>query len=105
MYAPDQRQWMACGYEPARAGAVAWVHGGFDGDAPTTCPGYTCKLPDVVEVSRVRAHWKVGALVPACGGEQPTDAMLDAILVLDGETGAMESWTMTPKSKGGGRAD
>ena len=48
--------------------------------------------------------WKVGAIVPACEGA-PTKQQMDAILILDGECSAMEVWTMTPASKGGGRAD
>ena len=115
MNTAESRQYMACAYEPPVDGAVAWVHPGFDTGratpehprgvfAPTVCPGYLSKLPEVIETSRLRAHWKVGAIVPACEGA-PTKQQMDAILILDGECSAMEVWTMTPASKGGGRAD
>lgn len=98
------RQRMACGYEPPVDGANPWQHRSGAHVEATVCAGYTCKLPEVVETSRMRAHWKVGAIVAACDGP-PTRQTLDAILLLDGEAAGMEVWTVTPASKGGGRAD
>jgi len=111
MNTSTERQYLGCGYEPALAGARPWQHSGYVGPVvdgkelgPTTCVGFTTKLPEVIETSRMRASWKVGSLRDACGGE-PHEQVLDAVLLLDHETGQLEAWTMTPQSKGGGRAD
>jgi len=105
------RRAMACGWLPLDPDARGWVHEGqkpppgvkFD-DWHPVCPGYSCGLPDVIEVSRLHAHWKHGALRDACDG-QPTEAVLSSVLILDAQQNAVESWAVTPRSKGGGRAD
>lgn len=103
------RQYLGCGYLPPLDGKVhltVWQppagERGYKGPALTTCAGYTANLPDVVEVAKIRLHWKHGNVVAACGGEQPRDEVLDCILVLDGEYNAIEGWLMTPARDGGG---
>jgi hypothetical protein len=81
---------MACGYEPATERGIAWR--GASSLSPTVCPGYTCKLPEVIEVSRLRAHWKVGAL--GLAADQPTPQLLDAILELDWSINEVEAWSL-----------
>ena len=82
------RQVMGCGYEPppadARMPVIPWSHAGYRGDPPTTCPGYTASLPDVIEAARAR-FWKHD-LRAFTGGEQPSAALLGAIEVLEAES-------------------
>ncbi len=112
------RQILGCGFEPpAEAPFVAspWTHEstgsrspdgglvGFDDDGITTCAGYTVHLPEVFEAMRAR-HWAgKGQLEAFCDGEQPSEALLKAIEILDGAHGAREHWSMTDADKGGGR--
>lgn len=104
-----QRMSLGCGYEPAADGRVrlqVWQppsgQRGYHGPELTACAGYTANLPEVTEAAIVRAHWKQGAVREACGGEQPTDDLLNSVLVLDSEYSAVESWLMTPAKDGGG---
>ncbi len=103
------RQAMACGFEkpaPARIAVRPWEpprsEHGFEGDAPTTCAGYTSNLPEVRGVDHARRHWKVGAIAAWCGDEQPHEQMLMALEILDGQCNAVESYRMIPAKDGGG---
>ena len=51
---------MSCGYEAPIEGSPRWKHEGYRGGAPSTCVGYLCGLPDVVQISRRRLHWERG---------------------------------------------
>lgn len=113
------RQGRVCGYEPpapAHLYVMPWQppdgEQGFDygdpsrehphGDrAPTTCPGYTTRLPEVIEAARARIHWKNGELYSFCGG-RPTETLKFGIEVVDGAYSAVQHWKVTPASKGGG---
>lgn len=103
--ASSTRQLLGCGYEPPPADALApmvqpWSGLGYEGPAPTVCPGYSTNLPEVAEVNRAHFHWSKGALGllhPA-----PTDALLRGVEVLDIANGNVRAWLMTPRSKGGG---
>lgn len=102
-----QRQSLGCGYLPPADGRVhltVWQppSTGYKGPALTTCAGYTANLPEVIEAAIARAHWKNGAVIPACDGEMPTEDLLNSILVLDGEYSQLEGWLMTPAKDGGG---
>jgi hypothetical protein len=105
-----QRQSLGCGYLPRndRVHLAVWQppsgDRGYRGPDLTVCAGYTANLPEVVEATIARAHWKVGAVVPACGGEMPTEELLNSILVLDAAYSEVESWLMTPSKDGGGGA-
>lgn len=77
---------------------------GYRGAELKHCAGYTCNLPEVIEAAITRVHWKVGALVPACGGEQPQEDLMNAILILEGAFNEVEGWLMTPSKDGGGGA-
>jgi hypothetical protein len=90
------RQSMGCGYEPpAPRGlpAVAWQHPGDDGDELTTCPGYTCNLPEVIHASRARLHWSKGQLEAFTGGP-PRAELLLALEVLEVATNRAQDWHM-----------
>jgi hypothetical protein len=104
-----QRQSLGCGYEPPADGRVrlaVWQppggNRGYRGPDLTICAGYTTKLNEANEAWHARAHWKNGALVPACLGDEPTEDLLTSILILDGGYNALESWAHTPASEGGG---
>jgi hypothetical protein len=104
-----QRQSLGCGYLPPadRVHLTLWQppsnERGYKGPPLTVCAGYTASLPEVIETSIARAHWKVGAIVAACDGEMPSEDLMNSILVLDSESGAVEGWLMTPVADGGGR--
>lgn len=112
----EQRQYMACGYEPALdptrvrltiwnpPAATATGNVGYRGPNPTVCPGYTTRLPEVQETALLRLHWENGVLRDACGGETPTEETLSLIVVLQGAYNALQRWVMTPASDGGGGA-
>jgi hypothetical protein len=97
MLSPSTRQAIGCGFLPPRDDARAWVHRGADPTAldglPEVCPGYACKLPEVVEASRARLHWEKGTLRERCGGE-PTDATLAALEELEVAAGHCQAWTV-----------
>jgi hypothetical protein len=106
---PLQRQALGCGYEPRSDRALTiWQppsgKRGYKGAALTTCAGYTANLPEVIEASVARAHWKNGAVVAACDGEAPSEDLLNSILILDGACNEVEVWAMTPAADGGGLA-
>ncbi len=80
-----------------------WHGLGYKGDKPTTCPGYTCNLPETIEIARARLHWSKNAhaLESFCGG--PVSAgMLLGMEILEGASNELSNWQMTPSSKGGG---
>jgi hypothetical protein len=104
------RMSLGCGYEPPAADRVhltIWQPPtssdcGYKGPPLTICAGYTANLPEVVEVSKARAHWKHGALTHVCEGEMADESLLDFILIFDAECSHLESWLMTPEKDGGG---
>ncbi len=103
------RQSMGCGFEPpapASLPRIPWEpprsQCGFQGEV-TVCPGYTTKLPEVMEIDRMRCHWKVGALRDACDGEQPHEHTLLALEILDSQYNANENYRTTDAKDGGGR--
>jgi hypothetical protein len=102
----DQRRLMACGYEPPVEGARAWTHPGqeprFEGDPiATVCPGYTTKLPAVIDVAIARLHWQNGELAGYARGE-PSEQLMSSIAAYDASSNEMQRWLLTPKSEGGG---
>lgn len=102
------RQMMKCGWEAPLDVATlsirpeAWRHVAYEGDPPSTCAGYACSLPEVIETARARHHWNKGALAAFTRGEMPSENLLRAIEILDGESHRVESWLATPRDKGGG---
>ena len=47
-----------------------------------TCPGYTVKLPDVVDIAGVYRHWEKGELAAKLGNQKPTGALLHGLETL-----------------------
>lgn len=111
MLTPNQRQDLACAYEPHRDGATGWEPSvsplGWQGlddklTPPTTCPGYTTTLPVVVEVIRARGHWKQGQLREFAGGA-PSERLVQLVEVFDTEALRYERYATTDAKDGGGR--
>jgi hypothetical protein len=84
----EQRQQMGCGYETAISGAEPWSPSNVfvlwpADDEPTVCPGYTTRLPEVLEAARARIHWQKGAIELACGGEPPSEQLVALVEQLE----------------------
>jgi hypothetical protein len=103
----EQRRMIGCGFEPAHPAAVTWsppIGGkGYAHGKPTVCVGYTTNLPEVNETSLARLHWSKGAVDAYAQGE-PSEALLDSIVILEGAEAHCSSYWMTPKEEGGGRS-
>lgn len=65
----------------------------------TTCPGYTTKLPEVVEIARLRMHAKEGSLPLFMHGAEPTDVVVVGLEVLAGSTNECTTWAMENPEK------
>jgi hypothetical protein len=94
-----------CGYLPLaeRARPQIWSHEGYRGPKPTTCVGYTTKLPEVIEVARARLHWGKGSLSVFTGGEPPSEPLIIGIETLEIEQGKADSWELAEiRRKNGG---
>jgi hypothetical protein len=102
------RQAIGCGYEPPAPPGIPvrpWDHTGrkpSPGELDERgrqhlqiCPGYVCRLPEVIETARARLHWEKGELVSFCGGAQPSDRLIDAIEILDGAVAEFRYWDAT----------
>lgn len=98
------RQTWGCAYAPPPPVALrpyVTVPAPLDAPQGTTCPGYTTRLPEVIEVSRARLHWSKGAIMAFCRG-QPRFALLAGIEILEGATNDRDRWAMNnPVKKGG----
>lgn len=95
------RQAMGCGFESPPASSVpvtpllllaAKPPAGHEGIYPTTCPGYTTKLPEVSEAARARFHHEHGALVAFCDGEHPTELLVQGVETLSLAVSECTDW-------------
>lgn len=98
------REFHGCGYlPPLPDGAVrltVWRHpGDTDSPSPTTCVGYTTKLPEVREAARAHLHWTKGALLAV--DKDPHENLISAIEILHHTHNAVDAWELDPKNKGG----
>ena len=102
-----ERQYRGCGHEPRLDDHVrltVWQppsgneRAGYRGPEMTVCPGFTTRLPEVVETAMARRHWEHGNL--ASVGH--TEESLDAIVILDSQYSHLEAWLMVPSKDGGG---
>lgn len=112
-----QRQALGCGFEPALAtirarpwsppsgkhGAQRPPHVKRGDPWPSVCPGYSTRLPEVVEAAQAHTHWKHGALALHLEGELAHENLMLAITMLDRGFGAVERYLMIPVEDGGGR--
>lgn len=111
---PLTRQMMGCGWEPppqpgipvraldhdARL-SIDMTHEERESKRNQLCPGYTCGLPEVVEASRARVWRDKGSLRDFTKGEQPSDALMLAIDILDAETARATDWSIKNPKKDG----
>lgn len=86
------RQAMACAWEEPIADAQAWEPEGYTGPSPKTCPGYTTKLPEVIEVAEARFYLHHGSLSLLVGGEL-SDGLRDGIAILESAEAEVASWS------------
>ena len=108
----EARQAMRCGYEPAladpRLSSTWWPDGfsGFPTDAgpalATTCPGYTTKLPEVVEASRLHWWWSKGQLRDRVEGNRVNDRVIQVVEIFGAEVSAVEAHEIEKQRKKGG---
>ena len=106
----QDRQLLGCGLAPRppehlRPHVNVWsplAYSQYNEHAPTVCPGYTTKLPEVRETARIRFHWEQGAIAQACGGAAPTDQTLLGIEVLSIAVSDLQDWRFKPAKEGGG---
>lgn len=91
-----------CGYEPPNPHARPWSPASLDpmhkGEY-TTCPGYTTKLPEVIEAARVRMHAKMGSLPAFLGKHEATEVALVAMEILEGSTNECTAWAVANPEK------
>lgn len=105
------RQHLTCGYEPRLDdeyrgwfppdGKIGFRQNAKTVRLPTVCPGYTTKLPQVIEIARAHRHWKNGQL--GMFAPDVSEALLFGIEIIDSEINAAQSFEMTPEKDGGGR--
>lgn len=88
---------MGCGWETPVDRARAWQHAGDTSAAPKVCPGYTTKLPEVVEIARARMHAKNGMARDFLGGPA-SENVLRGIEILEGADAEAMCWR--PKDGG-----
>lgn len=86
------RQAMGCGWEPRIEGARPWMHEGYTDEPPTTCIGYTAKLPEVAEISRARLAAKNNMLRDFCAGKQATENLIRGIEILETSSNEASCW-------------
>ncbi len=94
----DARRALACAYEPPVEGARGYEPPGYDGGPLVTCPGYTTKLPEVIEALEARFFLNKSSLHLIVDGEL-TEAMRDALLVLEGAEGDVLRWSLANPEK------
>lgn len=107
------RQTMRCGFEPAlddlHLTSTWWPDGfsGFPTDSgpglASTCPGYTTKLPEVVEASRLHWWWSKGQLRDRVEGGVVNDRVIEVVEIIGAEVAAVEAHEIDERSKKAGR--
>lgn len=91
---------MGCAWEPPLDGvpAAPWQHTGYTGPEPTTCPGYTIKLPEVAETVEASFFLERGALALLVKDEL-ADGLRDSLGVLAGAYADVTSWIANQQDK------
>jgi hypothetical protein len=93
-----ERQHMGCGFEPMLEVSRPFAPRGVPCKV-TVCPGYSTRLPEVIEVSRAYLHWDKGTMRERFAGAEPTPALLDGLELLQGSVRALESYLATPEKE------
>lgn len=89
----EGRRALACAYEAPLDGARGYEPPGYDGPRLATCPGYTTKLPEVLEVTEARFYLHKGSLHLLVTDEL-TEAMRDALLVSESAEADVTRWSL-----------
>lgn len=95
----EERTYLGCGFEPRLERDTPYIPRGFE-HRVTVCPGYSSRLPEVVEVSRAYVHaaeW--GTLRDRFDGLDPTGELLDGLEHLRGSVKALETYIAKPKDQ------
>lgn len=97
------RQTWSCPYEPPpsenmRPYVRVPAPLGCDAD-PSTCPGYTTKLPEVIEVVRGRFHWAHGGPRGIGIDDWFEHPLIRGIEILEGEANAVMNWRVANPEK------
>lgn len=89
----DSRRRMGCGYLPPAEGEV---YPPLSDKVPglDVCPGYVCELPDVRDIAECFPHWKAQSLPMFLGERQPTQALLQGLVVLNNGVDALQALRM-----------
>lgn len=90
------RRWAGCPYTPAdplvQITAVPWRPAtGYGGPEPTACPGYSTRLPEVVEAARAWFHWGKSSLSQFVGGEVANQKLIEGIELMDAAVVELEA--------------
>jgi hypothetical protein len=93
-YPSEVRRDMGCAYEPDQERTFMWRHIGDSGPKPTTCAGYTTKLPMVREVAASYIHWEKGTLEQRFRGHELPEPLLDALEILHVNVSEVQSWDL-----------
>ena len=94
----DHRALIGCGFLPAHKLSRPWRHRGtfeLDYPEPTVCPGYSTKLPEVVEVARTRLHWSKGNV----SVDSLEENVQRGVEILESAIGDMNEWALKDRTK------
>lgn len=106
MLGKETRQAMGCGWEPkdpkipvqpwspsSLAGNDTWRCISKDTPEPTVCPGFSCSLPETIEIARAHTHWATGGgLRDYC--DTPTDVLRTGVEMINGSIAECQRWSM-----------
>ena len=99
----QQRQDLGCGFERALPPGDArpwtpraWVD---RGEATTVCPGYTSRLPVVIEIADAYPQWEHGTLTEYLGGVAPSRIALDYLTTFHYALEGFQAAKMREKAK------
>lgn len=95
----QMRQTLGCAYESSVTPSFPWRHAGDDGPKLSVCPGYSTKLPEVIEAAAAYQHWEKGTLDHRFRGYELTERLMDALEILGANVGAVQSWALRKRSE------
>lgn len=100
------RQQLGCGWDPPLVNIkpTPWtpqnLSAEWKGDVDV-CPGYTTKLPEVIEIARAHLYFSKGDLGAFCD-ESPSDRLREGVEILEGASNECQAWAMNnPAPKAG----
>lgn len=97
----ERRRLMSCGFEQPIEGAHAYVHPGYPVEGlgkPTTCIGYTGKLPVVRLADALMVQWERGTLERMLGGPAP-EIILETLDEIEWCSRAAEAWGVAERAR------